>query len=61
MSASLAICEIPSIKEWSDLENWVRGRSGSLKMAPFDKPYTTFYWLAIVTMALSCTNYLAWP
>jgi len=22
-------------------------------MAPFDRPYTTFYWFAIVTMALS--------
>jgi len=24
-------------------------------MAPFDRPYTTFYWSAIVNMALSCT------
>ena len=28
--------------------NWVRGRSMSLKMAPFDRSYTTFYWSAIV-------------
>jgi len=24
-------------------------------MAPFDRPYATFYWLAIVNIALSCT------
>jgi len=24
-------------------------------MAPFDRPYTTFYWCAIVTIALSGT------
>jgi len=24
-------------------------------MAPFDRLYTTFYWSAIVYMALSCT------
>jgi len=38
-----------------DLENQVRGRSRSLKMAPFDRPYATFYWSAIVNIALSCT------
>jgi len=27
----------------------------SLKMAPFDKPYTTLYWSAIVNIALPCT------
>jgi len=30
------------------------GRSKSLKTAPFGRPYTTFYWSAIVTIALSC-------
>jgi len=29
--------------------------SRSLKMAPFDRPYTTFYWSAIVNIALSGT------
>ena len=29
-----------------DLEIWVWGRSRSLKMAPFDRPYATFYWSA---------------
>ena len=32
----------------------VRGRSRSLKMAPFNRPYATFYWSAIVNIALSC-------
>jgi len=43
MTVSLAISEIFSVKEWRDLEKQVRGRSRSLKMAPFDRPYTTFY------------------
>jgi len=38
-----------------DLETGDRGRSRSLKMTPFDRPYTTFYWSAIVNIALSCT------
>jgi len=38
-----------------DLENWVRGCSSSLKMAQFDRPYTTFCWSATVNIALSCT------
>ena len=29
--------------------------SRSLKMAPFDRPYASFYWSAIVNIALSCT------
>ena len=55
MPVSLAISEIFSVKEWRDLENQVRGRSRSLKMAPFDRPYATFYSSAIVNIALSCT------
>jgi len=39
-----------SVKEWRDLETGGRGCSGSLKMAPFDRSYTTFYWSAIVSM-----------
>jgi len=27
----------------------------ALKMAPFDKSYTTFYWSAIVPIAVFCT------
>jgi len=33
----------------------VRSRSSSLKMAPFDRAYASFYWSAIVDIALSCT------
>jgi len=55
MAVSVAVCEIFSVKEWCDLENQVRGRSRSLKMAPFDRPRATFYWSAIVNIALSCT------
>ena len=55
MAICLDISEIFSVKEWRDLENQVRGRSRSLKMAPFDRPYATFYWSAIVNIALSCT------
>ena len=42
MAVSVAVSEIFSVKEWRDLENQVRGRSRSLKMAPFDRPYGTF-------------------
>jgi len=56
MAISVAVCEIFSVKEWCDLKkNQVRGRSRSLKMASFDKPYATFYWSAIVNIALYCT------
>ena len=59
MAVSVAVCKIFTnhysvSKKWRDLENQVRGCSRSLKMAPFDKPCTTFYRLAIV-IALSCT------
>jgi len=55
VAAYVAVCELFSVKEWRDLENQVRGRSGSLKMAPFGRRYATFYWSAIVNIALSCT------
>ena len=55
MAVSVAVCEIFGAKEWRDLENQVSGRSRSLKMAPFDRPYATFYWSVIVNIALSCT------
>jgi len=45
--ASVTVCEIFSVKERRDFENQVRGRSRSLKMAPFDRP--------IMRLALSCT------
>ena len=37
MAVCLAISEIFSVKQWHDLENQVRGRSRSLRMAPFDR------------------------
>ena len=55
MAVSVAVCEIFSVKKWRDLENQVRGRLRSLKIAPFDRPYATFYWSAIVNIAPSCT------
>ena len=55
LAVFVAVCEIFSLKEWRDLENQVRGRSRSLKIALFDRPHATFYWSAIVNIALSCT------
>jgi len=55
MAVCLSISEIFSVKQWRDLGNQIRGRSRSLKMAPFDRPHATFYWSAIVNIALSCT------
>jgi len=53
VAVSVAVCDIFSVKEWRDYDNHVRGRLVSLKMAPFDRPYATFYWSAIVNIA--CT------
>jgi len=55
VAVSVAVCEIFSVKEWRYFENQVRGRSRSLKMAPLDRPHASFYWLAIVNIALPCT------
>ena len=55
MAVSAAILEIFSVKQRRDLGNKIRGRSRSLKMAPFDRPHATFYWSAIVNIALSRT------
>jgi len=52
MAVSVAVCELFSVKA-CDLVKWVRGHSRSLKMAPFDRLYATFYWSAIVNIALS--------
>jgi len=37
-----------------DLEIMGKSRSMSLNMAPFDRSYTTYYWSAIDSIALSC-------
>ena len=55
VAVSVAVCEIFSVKERRDLEYQVMGRSRSLKMPPFDRPYATFCWSSIVNIALSCT------
>jgi len=55
MSVPRTVSETFSVKEWRDLETGSRGRSRSLKMVPFDRPYTTFYLSAIENTALSCT------
>jgi len=52
MSVSHTISEIFSIEEWSDLETGGRGHSRSSKIAPFDRSYKTFYWSAIISIAL---------
>ena len=57
IAVSVAVCEIFNVKGWRDLENQVRGRSRSLKVTSFDRPYATFYWSAIVNIALSCAMF----
>ena len=54
LSVYLTVSEIIfSVKNVVTLKG--RGRSRLLKMAPFDRSYTTFYWSAIVNIVLSCT------
>ena len=55
MSVCRTVSKIFSIKEWRDLETVGSGRSRSLKMPPFDRSYTTFYWSAIVSIVVCCT------
>jgi len=55
VAVSLAVSEIFSVKEWPDLERWVSGRSGLLKMVRFNRLCMTFYRSAIVSLAPSCT------
>ena len=57
MAVWLAISEIFSVKEWRHHKNQVRGRSRSLKMVSFDRPYATFCWSAVVNIALSYTMF----
>ena len=54
MTVFVAVCEIYSVKEWRDFENHVRGRSRSMKMAPFDRP-CDFLLVGHRNLALSCT------
>ena len=43
MAVSVAVCELFSVKEWRDLENRVRVRSGSLNMAAFNRSHMSSY------------------
>jgi len=36
MAVYSAVCEIFSVKEWCDFENWARSLSRSLKTVPFE-------------------------
>ena len=49
MTVSAVILEIFNVKEWTDLEIWVCGRSRSLKKARFDRPFMTITGLLTVT------------
>jgi len=42
MAVSVAVCDIFSVKEWCDLENWVMFLLRSLEMAPFDISHTSY-------------------
>jgi len=52
VSVCRTVYAIFSVKEWRDLETGGKGRSRSLKIAQSDRLYTTFYWSAIVNIAL---------
>jgi len=59
ISISLQLCHylVPFFRysaSWHDHKIWVRGHSGSLEMASFDRSHTSSYWRSVVTMALSC-------
>jgi len=54
MSVCLTVYDIFNVKEWRDLETGGRGRSRLLETAAFDRSYTTFYWSAIVSIAVHC-------
>jgi len=43
VSVCRTVSETFSVKVWRDPETGGRGCSKSLKMAPFDRSYTTFY------------------
>jgi len=55
MAVSLTVCEIFSTKYSVTLKTGSGVVQGIEKMAPFDRPHTTFYWSAIVNIALSST------
>ena len=52
LSVSCTVSATFSVIQWRDLEIWVWGRSRSLTMALFDRPYATFYWSAVVSITI---------
>ena len=61
MAVSLTVYKIFSFKEGMTLKTDIFGCSRSLNMAPFDRTIIrlmTFYWSAIVNIALSCNVFL---
>ena len=56
VAVSIGVCELFSVNTCY-LGNWVRGRSRSLTMAPFDRPYSTFYWSAIVNIMIVLVSF----
>jgi len=55
LSVYRTVSEILSVKKRGDLETGGTGRSRSLKTAPFDRSYKTFYWLATVSKTVCST------
>jgi len=52
VAVSVAVCEIFSVKEWRNLENQVTVVENGTRRSI---DHATFYWSAIVHIALPCT------
>ena len=55
MCLSCTVTDILSVEYRRDLEILVMGRSKSVKIAPINRLCTTYYWFAIISIALSVT------